>query len=676
MTLDPQQSETGGGEQDVISLIAAFERRVSHSSFSEIARGALSFMTEFLHVDRASVALVRKEGDGFRIFDTTMAVEGVESGRIVAHGSASLTEAVERRETIYRPDIRLWPSPNPVDRAFVARGILCTVSVPLVTGGQCGGTLNAASKTVDGIAPNTRMVIELVAPRLAHALEMGFALDALAENEAYLRDIFETVVDGIAVVDPVSRRLITVNSAFAELVGRSMTDLVGLALTELHSPEDLASVVPLFDAMARGEVDNRPDVLVRRPSGETVPVDISARSTVLSGKPCAVAVFRDARMRREREAERVQVQKLESIRTLAGGIAHDFNNLLTGLVGNVTLSQMLLGEGDEARRLLDEALGAATRATALTRQLLTFAKGGTPVRTRVDVVAILRDATAVAGCRGCLQVEFDVSEEPCWLLGDAGQLAQVFQNLVRNAAEAMPSGGVLGVRVGRESAVDGEQVVIELSDHGVGIAPELLDKVFLPFYSTKEGGKGLGLAVAYSIVHHHGGQIGVVSTVAKGTSFRVTLPVADVQKPIPTVCAEKLSLTGRLLVMDDEPMVLEVARRVLVRAGYVPRVVTNGADAVEAYRGALAQGERFDAVILDLTVSFGMGGREAAQGILAVDPTARLMVSSGYSEDALMAEFRRHGFLAVLPKPYSAQQLCSAVQDMLAAEGPAGPEVR
>jgi len=224
------------------------------------------------------------------------------------------------------------------------------------------------------------------------------------------------------------------------------------------------------------------------------------------------------------------------------------------------------------------------------------------------------------------------------------------------------------VRVSRQKSKGADEVCVEVSDHGPGIAPAAIEKIFTPFFTTKDKGSGLGLAVALSIVQNHGGRIQVSSKLGVGTTFRVSLPALKGPKAVPSPSPEGQGASGRVLIMDDEAMVVRVAVRVLQNGGYQTQSAAHGEAAVAAYREALTRGQRFDVVILDLTVPGGMGGREAAARILAVDPTARLMVSSGYSEDAVMAEFRRHGFCAVLPKPYNAKQLCDAVQAVLQEE--------
>jgi nitrogen-specific signal transduction histidine kinase/CheY-like chemotaxis protein len=405
-----------------------------------------------------------------------------------------------------------------------------------------------------------------------------------------------------------------------------------------------------------------------RADGTVVFVDVAARSTILSGRPCVVGVFRDASSRRDREQEQVQLQKLESIRTLAAGIAHDFNNLLTGLIGNMSLVQPHLNRGSEAWEWLDEAQRAAIRASALTRQLLTFARGGAPVRQQTDILPVVREAASLACAGSNVRCMFQLPERRITVLGDDGQLAQVVQNLVRNAVDAMPGGGTVHIKAVLDAAAQlgkGREICIDVLDHGGGIAPEVLDRIFVPFFTTKSGSSGLGLAVAYSVVQSHGGRITVSSLPGVGTTFHVFLPVTDDGAPVDDATCASPPSPGRVLVMDDQAIVRKVAERILAQSGYATRGVANGDEAIVAYREAAESGQRFDLAILDLTVPGAMGGRDAARGILAMDPKARMIVSSGYSEDALMADFAQHGFQAVLPKPYNATQLLAAVTKVL-----------
>jgi PAS domain S-box-containing protein len=661
-----------GGVNDatnVIGLIAEFDQQISHLSFAEVARGTLSFVGKRLGVARASVALLQADGEHFLLFDSTMEVQGVESGKLIPFDSASLGATVERRASIYRPDIRQGTTPNAADTALLAAGLCCTHSVPLLAAGRCIGTMNAAVRTVDGISAVTRQVLQLLAPRLAFAIHVGIAHERLTESEARFRDVFTTVGDGIAVANVATRRLVMVNRSLCTMLGRSEEELLRLTIDAIHPADRLDEVLATFTAMVEGRMDHALEIPILHANGTVLQVDVAARRTSLGGQTCVVGVFRNATMRRQREQEQVQFQKLESIRTLAAGIAHDFNNLLTGLIGNMSLVRSHLARDSEPWELLDEAQRAAFRATALTRQLLTFAKGGSPVRKPTDILQVVRDSANLA-CSGTnVQCEFELPNQPVHVMGDEGQLAQVIQNVVRNAVEAMPQGGTVRIAICVEPASEvgkGEEVRIELRDHGVGIDPSVMDRVFSPFFTTKANGSGLGLAVAYSIVQSHSGKIRVSSQVGVGTTFLIHLPIGHAAMPSGvTVDSATDRASGRVLIMDDQDVVCRFAERALRGAGYQAYAVPDGAAAIAACRAAAAGGQRFDVIILDLTVPGGMGGREAGAAILAIDPAAKLIVSSGYSEDDVMSDHANHGFQAVLPKPYSASQLIALVEQLV-----------
>jgi PAS domain S-box-containing protein len=554
----------------------------------------------------------------------------------------------------------------------VAAGLRSTFSAPLMCGGRCLGTLNAGATEIDGISVVTRRVIELLAPRLAFAIHAGIAHDQLCESEARFRDVFATVGDGILVAEISSRKLLMANPAIAKLLGRTSEELVGMTIDAIHPADHLDEIVELFVTMAEGHHDHALDIRMLRADGTVVFADVAARTTTLSGRPCVVGVFRDASSRRAREQEQVQLQKLESIRTLAAGIAHDFNNLLTGLVGNMSLVQPHLDRGGEAWEWLEEARRAAMRATGLTRQLLTFAKGGSPIRQVTDIVSIVRESANLACAGTNVRCAFELPEGRVMVLGDDGQLAQVVHNLARNAVDAMPGGGTVRIKVTvspPSQGGKGREVCISVVDHGEGIAPDMLDRIFVPFFTTKSSGSGLGLAVAYSVVQTHGGRINVSSSRGVGTTFQILLPITDEVTPDKDLVPAHEAGRGRVLVMDDQAIVRKVAERILAQAGYSTHAVANGDEAIVAYREAMDKGQRFDVSLLDLTVPGAMGGREAARGILAIDPTARMVVSSGYSDDAVMSDYAQHGFRAVLPKPYNATQLLTAMANLLRPSG-------
>jgi PAS domain S-box-containing protein len=651
--------------QNIVELVSEFERRIESLAFNDIITHSLQFAAERLELGRVSVALVVPENEGFLMYDATVEIRGIESGRRIPFESASLAVTVRENRSVYREDIRQWAPQNDVDNALIARGFLSTLSIPLHAGGRTIGTLNFASNQVNGIDVSTRQVLELIAPRLALAIEIGKAVESATVNEARLRDIFDSIGEGIAVVDLKTRQIASANPAFCSLIGIPKERPVRCSIDDLHYPEDLEKVLAIFGSMAQGECEHVLDVPYRRGDGTKIALDISARTLAFANKPCVVGVFRDSVQRRKREAEQIQLQKLESIQTLAGGLAHDINNLLTGLVGNVSLVQEIIEPTDEAQSLLDEAQAAARRIATLTRQLITFSKGGAPVRRTTNMIEVLKQALQESSRAVNVTFEMEVPTAELFVFGDSGLLIQVFQNIFRNSIEAMPNGGKIVVRLERQLCNDRDDVCIDVCDEGVGIPSDQLDKVFLPFFTTKNRGSGLGLAVAYSVLINHGGKINVSSNLGQGTTVRVVLPLASNTSDRPISVLEHSSTGERVLVMDDESAVLQIVSRALTKAGYEPTSTISGDEAVVAYRSALEQGRPYGITILDLTVRGGMGGKEAAEKILAVNPSARLIVSSGYSDDSTLANFRSHGFCAVLPKPYSVVQLIDVVTEVL-----------
>ena len=387
-----------------------------------------------------------------------------------------------------------------------------------------------------------------------------------------------------------------------------------------------------------------------------------------------IETVRDITARKKMTEEVLRAQKLESIGLLAGGIAHDFNNLLTALLGNVSLAKIYAGTDTKIVEKLAAAEKASLRAKDLTQQLLTFSKGGAPVKKVMYIKELLTDSCSFAlrGANVNCGYEF---EEDLWPVdADSGQLSQVIHNLAVNADQAMPEGGIVNIRA--ENVVldkknplpltAGNYVRISVNDQGVGIGHQDLPKIFDPFFTNKPGGSGLGLATAFSIIKNHQGHITVESIPGKGSTFLVYLPAADKE----TVDIHKEDVMtylgqGRILVMDDNEEVREIAAGLLSHAGYTVDLVNEGAEAVSVYRQAQETGVRFDVVILDLTVPGGMGGKEASGKILAVDPSAIIIVSSGYANDPIMADYSKHGFSGVAPKPYKIQELSKVVHDVL-----------
>jgi PAS domain S-box-containing protein len=389
----------------------------------------------------------------------------------------------------------------------------------------------------------------------------------------------------------------------------------------------------------------------------------------------AVWVLRDITHIARAEQERAKAAQLESLGVLAGGLAHDFNNILTGVVGNLSLAQDLVHSDQHALRTrLDQAAAASARARGVTNQLLTFAKGGSPIKTTASIRELVVECTRFVLSGSPVAPRFDIPADAWPADVDTNQIAQVVHNLVLNAVQAMPRGGVVDVSLRNvELTADsvpantglepGRYVCLTVHDQGPGIAPEAVNRIFDPYFTTKEKGSGLGLAITYSIVRAHNGAITVEPNPGEGAVFSVYLPASTrtVAPEIEQRPTEIRRTGGRVLLMDDDAMVAEVAQEMLQSLGFVAEVASSGEDALQRFRGAEDRGIPFDIAILDLTVPGGMGGAEAVHRIRQIRSDVLVFVTSGYADDAVLARFREYGFDGVLPKPFAVSDLRRAL---------------
>ena len=387
----------------------------------------------------------------------------------------------------------------------------------------------------------------------------------------------------------------------------------------------------------------------------------------------------DIKQDKRAEDELQKIRNLESIAALSGGIAHDYNNLLTVIIGNISLIQSYIEPEDMIYGLLDEALEASMTAKSLTQKLITFSRGGAPIMETASIAPVIKSATEFTLSGSNIKCEFSIPDD-LWLVQiDKTQIGHVIHNLVMNAREAMPGGGIIkvaaenvnvaakspGLEIGLEK---GNYVKISITDQGIGISRENLDKIFDPYFSTKEmgtqKGMGLGLSICHSIIKKHNGYIVAESFAGPGASLHFYLPASEetivTQKSSKIPEKEKLVLgKGRILVMDDEKMVIKITGHILNRLGYDASFSKDGAQAIKMYKKAMESGNPFDAVILDLTIRGGMGGKEAIKRLTEIDPNIKAIVSSGYSNSPVMTSYKDYGFIGVVAKPYSINELKS-----------------
>jgi two-component system cell cycle sensor histidine kinase/response regulator CckA len=386
----------------------------------------------------------------------------------------------------------------------------------------------------------------------------------------------------------------------------------------------------------------------------------------------ALAVNHDITEKKALEEEQQKIKKLESIGTLAGGIAHDFNNILAAILGNINLALLDTDLNERTKSLLVEAEKASLRAKELTQQLLTFAKGGDPVKEASSLESIIKDSANFILRGDKVACQYDIPED-LWMVDvDKGQISQVIQNIVLNASHAMPEGGVVaitcenviaGIKEALPFALDQRLVKIRIQDRGIGIPQNVLEKIFDPYFSTKAKSSGLGLAITQSIVNKHSGHISVESSPGEGSTFTIYLPALEQV----TVQQQELlkeiepSSQAKVLIMDDDDMVRNMTKEMLMQLGHEVTLTTNGEEAIQLYQESMNTGSLFDLVIMDLTIPGRMGGKEAVNAVLKIDPRAKVIVSSGYSNDPIITNYKDYGFCAAIVKPFQLQDLSKVI---------------
>ncbi|MFC1715083.1 response regulator [Candidatus Poribacteria bacterium] len=501
------------------------------------------------------------------------------------------------------------------------------------------------------------------------------AMKQLQESEEKYHSLYSAMNEGVCLHEviydesgkAVDYRILDINPSYESITGLGRGQAIGSLASELYGSGE----PPYMDVYAKVADSGQPT------SFETYfpPMDKHFSISVFSpGESMFATVFSDITARKRMEEELMKVQKLESIGVLAGGIAHDLNNLLTGILGNISLARMYEDPAERNRRLV-EAEKASMQVKDLTQRLLTFSRGGAPILQTTAIGELLKDCTDLALSGSNVRCEFSIPDDLWPAEIDAGQINQVISNLIINANQAMPDGGVIkidaeNVEVEAEHGLPlspGAYVRISIVDRGVGIAREHLQRVFDPFFTTKQKGSGLGLATAFSIVNQHNGYITAESELGVGTAFHVYLPTSPDQMPVgeSKEKTEPITGEGRILVMDDEAHIRDLATEMLGRCGYRATTAMDGAEAIELYKKAMESGNPFHAVIMDLTVPGGMGGKETIQLLNEIDPDVKAIVSSGYSNDPVMAEFREYGFKGVIAKPYKLMELSEIMHKVL-----------
>ena len=513
------------------------------------------------------------------------------------------------------------------------------------------------------------------------------AEEALRESEGKYRTILESIEDGYYEID-LGGNFIFFNDSMCKISGYSRDELMGMNNRQYTDEVYAKEIYQTFNKVYTTGKPNKSfhwSVIRKDGTKRTVAASVSLRRDT-EGEPIGFqGIVRDITAQKFMQVELLKAKKLESVGVLAGGIAHDFNNLMSAVVGYISLAKMEMKPGSKGFKNLIGAEKASIQTKDLTSRLITFSEGGEPVKETVPIGDLVKDSVGSSLKGSNIICRFSISDDISLVKADEEQMKQAVHNIITNAQEAMAGQGTINVScentdIGVQNTLTlkvGKYVKISIEDQGPGIPEEDLIKIFDPYFSTKEmgtqKGMGLGLAVSDSIVKQHDGLITVKSELGTGTILSIYLPASEkeiveavpVKKPVPEI---SVTQGGKILVMDDEEVIRDVCNALLTHLGYEAEVAVEGVEAIEMYTKAMESEKPFDMVILDLTNKVGMGGAETILRLLEIDPDVKAIVATGYSGDPIMSKFREHGFCGALPKPFTLDQLKTALHDAIAGE--------
>lgn len=658
-TVFPVEIATGAYTSEGTTMICAMIRDITVRRQKEDAIGELQIQQEAILNNIPDIAWLKDE-----------------MGRFIAVNKAfGAACGANPEELVGKTDLDIWPqelaeSYRSDDSEVMKTGRRKVVDEPLAAAdGQTTWieTIKTPIHDEKGVVIGTTGIARDITDR--KKAEM-----ALRESEERFAKAFHNSPDAIVITRVSDGCVLEANDSFFQLSGYGREEVIDRTSTELGLWVDPKDRQHYLEGLQKTGNIRDQEYRFRIKSGEVRYGRVSGSLLNVGGVPCVLGTIRDITETRRMENEILKVEKLESLGVLAGGIAHDFNNFLAGIIGNLSLAKLETTATDSILERLEEMEKAAMRAKNLTQQLLTFSKGGEPVRRIADLTHLVKESSLFAVRGSSVRCAFNFESGSLFSEVDEGQLAQVIHNLTLNAVQAMPEGG--DVHIGGErielpennslSLDAGQYLKVSIRDHGTGIKKEHLKKIFDPYFTTKQKGSGLGLAVAHSVIEKHGGRITLDSELGIGTTFAIYLPElqkGDVQKQAESRVLKAAG--GSILVMDDEDIIRKLATQMLEKMGFGVTVARSGEEALRLYHQAFTAGQAFDAVILDLTVPGGMGGKETIGKLLELDPNVKAIVSSGYSNDPVLSNYTRYGFRQAVGKPYRIQELSDALHAVL-----------
>ncbi len=508
--------------------------------------------------------------------------------------------------------------------------------------------------------------------------ERKYAEGQLEEEKERLSVTLASIGDGVITTD-IDGKIVLYNKVAEKITGYNQKESINRDINDILNITDTISNERFeFNKLPKFELSDNLILTNKYAKKKEIAIKGNPILDKSEKKIGSVIVIRDNEERKKLEREILKTQKMESISILAGGIAHDFNNILTAILGNLSIAQMEVEDkGSNLSKIIDQTIKATYRANKLTKQLLTFSKGGIPIKKNISIKELIEETTNFA-LRGSKSKSFIRISPDLWNVDiDEGQISQVINNIVINADQSMGSGGNVIVEAKNiimeeskeDPSISGENFVqISIMDQGVGIPDDYITKIFDPYFTTKQKGSGLGLSVCYSIMKNHGGKITVDSVSGQGSIFYLLLPAASTKTQDNHEMKEKPLIKGKgstIIVMDDQDYIKKLLLKLLNRLGYNVIITSEGKEFLQVYRNRKQSQKEVSCVIMDLTISGGLGGKETIKNLREFDSDVKVIVSSGYSNDPIMANYKEYGFNGVLPKPFSINDLSDLLSKIL-----------
>ncbi len=558
------------------------------------------------------------------------------------------------------------------------RSELC---VPIKIGERVIGVINTEHDQPSFFTEDDERLLVTFAGQIAPAIERMRTEERLRTEKERLSVTLLSIGEGVITIST-EGKIILLNRVAEEMTGWRQEKASGESLENVFNvrkiQKDENGKCSLFETVRQAEsLDWRSDILLIRKNDQHRNVELSSAPIHDERKRIIgyVLVFRDITEQLKLENEAQKVQKLEAIGLLAGGIAHDFNNILAVMLANVDMAKLSLEQEYPVEDRLDNIENAIERAAKLTKQLLTFSKGGTPVKETGCMRSLIEESVSFILSGSKVECKFEIDEDLQMAEIDVGQINQALNNVLLNAAQAMDESGTIAVKAKNidlkegeiSSLPEGKYIEVNVIDEGTGISQENLSRVFDPYFSTKPGGSGLGITTAYAVVKKHGGWMDIISRVGKGTTVKILLPatIKKLKKDRKEPTYKIVKGSGKILFMDDEKNITHAVEGFLKGIGYSVTIASNGKEAITHYKKVLETDEPYDLVILDLTIPGKMGGKEVLKNLLESDPNVRAIATSGYSNDPVMAEYKEYGFHGILPKPFRMSELSRIVKSVI-----------